>query len=349
MRRRIWSEEVPFEVLTTPRVLGLLARFEVDLLVAVRPGQERALPRVLGACNDAGVRVGAWPMLEDADGRWVSGRNAPSFTAFVRSLVDAAQAEGCAPAEVAFDLEPPFEEVRRLLPNGSGILGLGRGIFGDRSDNAGLGRADRGRADPGRAGEFARAERELARLADELLARGIGSSAAAVPLMLVEDRWEQLLGTPVDGPGWGHVSFMLYTSILEGWSRGLLRRRDAVAILAAGCRAAGARYGSRAGASLGAVGVGAFGDEPTYRDPAELAEDVGVARAAGVDDLTLLDLGGVLGRLPAEPWLEAFVSAPAAAIDAGSTRRARAALSMIGAAGRALGAIQSWRRPGGLS
>jgi hypothetical protein len=325
-------------------VLGLLARFEVGLLVAVRPGQERALPRVLGACNDAGVRVGAWPMLEDADGRWVSGRNVPSFTAFVRGLVDAAQAEGCAPAEVAFDLEPPFDEVSRLLPNGSGIFGPGRGIAVDRGDSAGLGRAGLGRAD-----EFMRAERELARLADELLARGIVSSAAAVPLMLVDSRWEQLLGTPVDGPGWGHVSFMLYTSILEGWSRGLLRRRDAVAILAEGCRAAGARYGARAGVSLGAVGVGAFGDEPTYRDPAELAEDVGVARAAGVDDLTLLDLGGVLRRLPAEPWLEAFVSAPAATTGARPTRRARAALSMIGAAGRALGAIQSWRRPGGLS
>ena len=357
MRRRIWSEEVPFAVLREPRVLALLARFEVGLLVGVRPGDETALPLVLRGCNDAGVRVGVWPMLTDAEGRWASGRNAPSFAAFVRRIVDAAEAEGCAPAEVAFDLEPPFEDLRRLL-DGSGVAagdpaGLAaRPIHGARGSVIAARAMEAGDGVLPRTGDgagFARASRELSRLADELAARGIAASAAAIPLMLVDSCWEELLGTPVDDPGWGHVSFMLYTSILEGWSRGLLRRRDAVALLAEGCRVAFARYGQRAGVSLGAVGIGAFGDEPTYRDPAELAEDVGAARATGVDDLTLLDLGGVLGRPPAEPWLEAFVNTPAACVHARPTRRARVMLSGVFVTGRLLGALQTWRRRARLS
>jgi hypothetical protein len=67
------------------------------------------------------------------------------------------------------------------------------------------------------------------------------------------------------------------------------------------------RWGEHAGISLGCVGTGAFADEPTYRAPSELAEDVTIARAAGCDRLSLFDLGGVLAREPAEAWLDAFV------------------------------------------
>jgi hypothetical protein len=134
---------------------------------------------------------------------------------------------------------------------------------------------------------------------------------------------------------------MLYTSILEGWSHGLLRRADALALGAAGCAASRARFGAKAGASLGAVGPGAFGDEPVYRSPGELAEDVGAARAEGVDDLALFDLGGVLRRPPAEAWLEAFTTAPAR--PAPETRRAHAALLALQVTGGTWAAISGLR------
>jgi hypothetical protein len=76
-------------------------------------------------------------------------------------------------------------------------------------------------------------------------------------------------------------------------------------------RRARTRWGARAGLSLGAVGTGAFGDEPVLRSPAELARDVAIARAAGIQELSLFELGGVLRRAPAEPWLEAFCSGEA--------------------------------------
>src|SRR6185295_17904670 len=103
--------------------------------------------------------------------------------------------------------------------------------------------------------------------------------------------YQELLGTPVDGLAWDHVSVMLYTSMIEGWSRGVLRREDARSFLAAAAVLAAARLGDRAGVSLGCVGVGAFGNEPVYRAAVELADDVAIARAAGVDDLTLFELG----------------------------------------------------------
>ncbi|MFK5151303.1 hypothetical protein ACI4CU_28550, partial [Klebsiella pneumoniae] len=79
-------------------------------------------------------------------------------------------------------------------------------------------------------------------------------------------------------------------------SRRVLDRRDVRALLSAATLAAVARFGDRASVSLGCVGTGALGDEPIYRSPDELADDVAIAAEAGATDLALFDLGGVLAR-----------------------------------------------------
>ena len=79
----------------------------------------------------------------------------------------------------------------------------------------------------------------------------------------------------------------------------------------------------RASISLGSVGVGALGDEQPYRSVAELAHDVSLARACGVDDLALFDLGGVLQKARPQDWLDAFVQTPAAEGPRPTARRTR--------------------------
>ncbi|MGK3994513.1 hypothetical protein [Sorangium sp. So ce1024] len=325
-RRRIWSELLPLEVVRAPRTLELLRRYGLSLAVAVRPDTAAGLPDLAAACADAGVDVAVWPMIEDEAGRWVSAGNAAAFGAFVARLLDALDGRGLAAAEVVFDLEPPIEDVRRALAGGRGALEVLRGGGGGA----------RGRP------PWGDAERALSAMAEALHARGVATSAAIVPLVLADgpsQGWERILGTPVSAPPWGRVGAMLYTSLIEGYARGALGRADAIALLAWGCRAAAWRFGPKAGVSLGAVGVGALGDEPVYRSPDELREDVAVAVAAGVDDLALFDLGGVLARPPAEAWLEAFVAPPRAARLPRATPRAlgvAAAAALLGrAAGRA--------------
>ncbi|MDB4946588.1 MAG: hypothetical protein JWP97_6122, partial [Labilithrix sp.] len=158
----------------------------------------------------------------------------------------------------------------------------------------------------------------------ELRARGVTTAAAVWPLVALDPRgargWQSLLGTPVDALGVQRVSVMVYTSILEGWSRGAVARRHATALLERAAVRTVERWGNAAGISLGCVGTGALEDEPVYRDPAELAEDVAITRAAGCADLSLFDLGGVLRRPPAEAWLDAFAHGGEAAALAPSRR-----------------------------
>ncbi len=296
--------------------MALLRRFDLDPIVAVWPSTAEGAASILRRYEDAGLRPAVWPMLDDAEGRWVNADNLGAFTDYVERLADA-----LAPSEMVLDLEPAIARVKASLGEGS--------LHFKKLSLAGGGEA------------FARARAALVALVDRLHARGLRVSAAVpAPVLLDSIRgprpYQEQLGTPVDGPRWDHVSPMLYSSILEGWSRGALRRADARALTAALASMTRERHPEIGGASLGAVGVGAFGDEPVYRGPEELRDDVGLARAAGLDDLALFDLGGVLHRPPAEAWLEAFTEAPALPGPPGLTLRARALLGAARLAGKAL-------------
>ncbi len=313
--RRIWSEFVPYERLKDRAVLELVSRRDIQLLVAVTPDVARGFPAVVGACRDAGVSVGAWPMLDRPAGRWPSAMNVDRYRDFVGSLFASLERDRVGVDVLAVDLEPPLEELDRVL-------------HGDVRQAARW--AQRG--------GLRRAAQAFESLVSEVHARGAETLAAVVPAVLGDRRggrvWQRALGTPVDDVPFSRVSPMLYTSLVEGYTRGLVRRRDALSLLALSGRAARRRWGARAGLSLGAVGPGVVGDEPTFRSPRELAEDAAEARAAGVDDLALFDLTGVLARPPAEAWLDALVHTPPAPRSRPLTARAAAVAGAVGIAGR---------------
>nr|AYM54062.1 hypothetical protein [Byssovorax cruenta] len=331
-RRRIWCEMLPCEALVEPRVLGLLRRFEVAPIIAVWPSTDVAVvARSMQALEGEGLRAAIWPMLADRDGRWANAENAGAFSGFVGALSRALAAAGQAPSEVLVDLEPSIQAMRASLANDDGVA---RTALHARF----LAIARDRRA-------FLAAKEGLRALGDALRGGGALVSAVVPPTALFDPAtaearpFQEILGTPVDGLAWDHVSVMLYSSILEGWSRGALRREDARAYLGVAAADAALRYGARAGVSLGAVGVGAFGNEPVYRSPRELADDVAITRAAGVDDLTLFDLGGVLRREAPEAWLEAFTATPKAASTPAPTLRLRGLLAGTQVASVALRAL----------
>jgi hypothetical protein len=318
---RIYSETLPWPELVHARTLQLLRRYALELVLAVRPWDVHALPAVAAALRDAGIPLSIWPMLEDEKGRWINVHNAREFRAFVLTICDVLG--DTPPADVLFDLEPPFDRARALIAlamRSHTLEGISRFAAELRKPSG---------------APFEAAASELGRTGAEVRARGITTSAAVWPLVALDPPslrgWQRLLGTPTDALGASHVSVMMYTSIFEGWSRGTLRRRDARALLAAATVRTARRWGASAGISLGCVGTGAFADEPTYRDPAELADDVAVARASGVSRLTLFDLGGVLARGPAEAWLDAF-RAPTDATTTEPSKRVSAARAIARAA-----------------
>lgn len=157
--------------------------------------------------------------------------------------------------------------------------------------------------------------------------RNVSTTAAVVPTAVWEGDVSSAFGT-VGALGFERVEVMAYSSLFHGLSFGTLDRSDALALLSIVASQAAADVRARTrpvrlALALGCVGTGALGNEPLYAGPSELREDVAVVRAAGIDDLALLDLGGVLARPPLESWLDAFVQTEASTSTAPTSLRAR--------------------------
>lgn len=307
---------MPLAELARSPALAALARRQVELLVAVQPEDQGELVRLVGRARELELSIGLWPLLDDREGRWLHPGNAEAFARWIDELLEILDRASLSVDAIALDLEPPIAEVRRVL---DGDLGAARAWLGRSVDSA-----------PHHG------------VIESLRERAIETIAAVVPPVLLPDRpsrgWQRVLGTPVDGVAYDVVSAMLYTTLFEGYSAGVVRRTDARALLSRFARLARDRFGTHASVSLGAVGKGALGDERTYGDPGELAEDVGIARAAGIEDLALFDLAGVLARPPIEPWLDALTETAASPAPP-STARAGAIVSALWLTGHAL----TWR------
>jgi hypothetical protein len=312
-RRRIWSELLPYAEVARPAVLDALASRGIELSVAVFPASLSHLGPLLADAASARVPVSLWPMIEDEQGRWASLSTMGAFLDHVARVEEALDRSGAPAAGLLFDLEPPIGRVRAALDRPSSIF------------------ARPPRPDPG-------AHEALDRTIARLGSRGLPATAVIWPLALADRAprgllpggshgWQRALGTPIDTPAWNRVDTMLYTSLLEGYGRGLLDRRACVSLLDLTARRAVARWGTRASLSLGVVAPGALGDERPYESPAQLAEDVAIATAAGLVDLSLFDLGGALSRPPLGGWLDALVAPPS-----GRPARSWRALALSGAA-----------------
>ncbi|MDB4960496.1 MAG: hypothetical protein JWP01_495 [Myxococcales bacterium] len=276
----MWCETLSFDELMQPSVVGLLARFHVDLLLAVRPWQLAEVGDAVRGLRDAGVFVAVWPMLADVDGRWASASSALAYGAFTDELL----AQVGFADELAIDLEPPLHDLARWKSGRPTWRQTPAPHTYRTARDSLVGTVERWRA-----------EHRV--------------TTAVLPLLALEWRgqWMQrALGTPATELAVDRHSVMAYTSLYEGWSRGLVNRSRAERLLGLTARLTRSRFGAKAAISLGTVGPGAFGDEPGYRDPSELRRDVQLVRAAGIDEIALFDLGGVIRRAPAEAWLESL-------------------------------------------
>ncbi len=273
--------------------MTLLAAYGLELIVAVTPGVLHQLGQVIVSGLRHGVRVSVWPMLTREEGRWLNVSTASPFVAFVNQIYELSKRESWPLAEILFDLEPTFGEMLTAIDHPTSLRHFVNMIDDNRS-------------------HLVRVQSEFGNLCDMLRAEGVALATAVVPMVATSHDpagWRDLLGIPCEPPNATH-GVMLYTSLLEGWSRGLVSRADALGLLRCGADAARERWGSSAEVAVGLIGPGIFGDEPSYRGPHELAADVAVVLASGATSLALFDLGGVLSRPPPEAWLEALFVTP---------------------------------------
>lgn len=303
-RRRIWSEFLPPGELGHPATRALLKRFGLQPIVALPGGaQDEAMARALRACYDDGIVLGIWPLLGDDEGYWPSADNALAFARGAKAALAFTRGAGVHVTTLAIDLEPTLALKR----------GLTRGSLWSRG--ACLWRADWDARHASRERRWDEAVYIYSQLADELRVESIESFSIVVPPVAFElasggQRWQKLLSVPVLAPSFATLSPMIYSSVVRqaipGKSAVLAR-----ALVADVSRRA-ARSRRPVCISIGIVGpaatggAGKLGDERCYESVAELQMDLALVRRAGIDDVALFSLEGLLGRDNPEAWLRAF-------------------------------------------
>jgi hypothetical protein len=272
--RSVWCETLSHQALA--QTVPLLAGRNVDVIVCVQPSTLDTLVTGLAALVEAQIDYVVWPMLENADGRWLSNGTATEFAHFLRSVSSTLKNGGLAPKYV-LDIEPPFAVLsalaaRKIPPR------------------------------PVRAPPSA----EFAKWLLEATSERIPLQTTNMPTQVfgpARAAMDWIFGLPTLASGGYNV--MLYSSMIAGL--GSLSRASTDAVMHAVLRA-GKRYaGDRLGVSLGAVGTGAFGDEPCYASPADLRHDMQICRSHGVHNVALFDLGGIMRSADPEAWIAALV------------------------------------------
>lgn len=295
MNIRVWYEYYTVEQALEQRTRDLLKSYNVSVGLAFMPGSmDTEHARLLRTWADDGIEVALWPLLTDAQGYWPNERNVDVYSETVKEICAWLDANGISLPWLAVDLEPPvymMKQVKETAP-----LERLRAVRRLAIENR-----DRGR--------FHDASRRFGQLNEFLHARGC-RTLVPIPSHVIPDlatgstAIQDLLETPVSTVNWDLVTAMIYTSMLTGYSRGMVSARDAHWYLYSAMRDLKAALWERAAVSIGVTWIGKLGDEPYYKSPEELRPDVEAAKAALIEDITIYNLEGILKSPQPEAWFE---------------------------------------------
>ncbi len=298
MTIRVWAEYLTPEEAAKKEVINLLGKYGVILGMSFPPGSmNREYARLLGEYEQAGSPVMLWPLMSDELGYWPSERTAVEFPAYIEEIFDWADKNKVGFPWLAVDMEPPhyqMDSVKKASPAEKLKL-LGRFM-----------RENRNR------GRFYDAVSKYNKLVEAVHGRGVKVLSAVADITAADISTgsigiQDLLETPVSPINWDMFSFMIYTSMMTGYSKGLLTERDARRHLYRLMRNMKEALWDRAGVSIGVTYIGKLGDEPYYETPEELKPDMQAVKAALIEDVSIFNLEGILRSDRPEEWFETLI------------------------------------------
>lgn len=300
MRLRVWAEFITPEELCAPRVVALLKRYRVQPCLALPYGHlSSGYARYLQTYIDEELEPALWPTMSDEQGYWPHEGNATEFSDYVRQIFHWAHSMRVKVPWLAVDLETPFYQWQEQ----SGARGLNKITTVMRHYKSNRHRA-----------RFDQASGIYLSLQEYISGQGCRTLVPVLPLLeldLVKGgvKVQDYLETPVTPVKWDLISVMQYNSMLVGYSRGLIKPKDACWHLYRLALNARRLLGARASLSVGVTAAGKLGSEPFYRNPEEMRPDIEAALAAGIEDLAVFCLEGILRSTRPESWFEMIHSA----------------------------------------
>lgn len=299
MKLRVWAEYIsPLEVCKN-EIVGLLKEYNVNLCISFPYNSfSKEFSDFLRLYNKEKIEVTLWPLLEDKLGYWPSEKNVDEFIQYINELLKWSQQEKVKFQNIAVDLELPYTQVQKIN-NSQGLKKL-ISIFDIYRENKNK-------------KIFAQASEKYKQLLNILHSNNIKTITAvcaeiAEDIVLGEEKLQDILETPITTVEWDLLSFMMYNSMLIGYSKGIISKKDAAWLLYSRCKDLRMNLGDRAALSVGVTYKGKLGNEPYYKSPDEMKLDISAAKAAGINDIAIYNLEGILKYKNPSEWFKMILS-----------------------------------------
>lgn len=271
-------------------VLPDFARRGFALYLNVRPEHVGSadLAAVIEEAENLGLRVKLWPLLDGSDGSWCCEDNLELFWENVFATLDFVETVSSVVDTVVINVElghPKIDLIRQYLEQGDYVALIG--ILWQNRD----------------LDMFAESMATMRQKVDELHERGYMVQATTYPFVLDDMKdgdpdFQDIANAPVHGIDWDYLSFTPYTTAYAS-DFGLPFGPYFVYSYAG---LAKDMFGDEAHIAVGIV-------EPQgYTSPEELGADVAAAKAAGVKNIDIYHLVGMLEDFDA--WADAVLAEP---------------------------------------
>ena len=298
------AEYTPYDRLVQPDLVRLFQEYQVAVVPCVRADQlGPELDRLYDIYEAAGIPILFWPLLPRDQGLYLNKHTTAEFLAYLDVIFAWAEQNHHPIEAMVLDIEPsnfgppPGTATGPKPPSfGASVKKMVRDLD-QRS--------------------FAESLPGFQRILDKLHEHHCLAIACGFPFVL-EDvsnqnrAWEDLSGGPLLDIKWDYVTFMIYNSSMLPLTRKLGVDWDELTYLTYLDGLEMKRvWGDRAGAALGVTSAGEGQETVIYPDPDRMAPDVAALRAAGVNNVGIYDLKGILESPDPEAWLKMLRDTPA--------------------------------------
>ena len=297
MNLGIYCETLSPALLDDPGILDLLGSHEVTLACAVRfaeedgcfdPGRIASYLELGEKLKERGGRMALWPLLPKSKGYWINEKNLGYASRMADALCEGCRRFGAKPDLVIADVETPWPQMESVfLPVGPAALKPFSAVkmyLQNRSPR-----------------RFSWAVKRLSEIVSRLRAEIAPVSAATFGLLVADlvqngHMLQDFLEMPIFPVQFDAYNVMFYNSYLPHAVPFIMPPPSAPRALYEYMSECVSRFSQKAWVTLGSTWEGVIpGNEgKSYTHPSQLEADAAAAKAAGVENIWLYCLEGVL-------------------------------------------------------
>ena len=307
----VTSEYTPYKDLVDPKLVALVKKYNIQICLCVREDQlTDDLDNLYKVYEKNGIIILFWPLLPKKDGLYVNKATAEKYISYLDVIYGWADKHSHKIDAIVVDVEPGSSGFAKMLKD-----------------------MDK-KSWPEAVGKF---NRIIAKIhSHNSLAIGVGFPFLSDDKARGTHGWEDLFGGPVASVDWDYLAVMMYTTWFVETGKALGINFDAAHWVAYDYSVDLKKlWGDKAAVAIGVTSAGEGNEKVVYDTPEKIAPAIAAVRQAGIQNIGIYDMKGILSSGDPEAWFKVLRDTPPALPKKGKVA-AKNFRNLVKAAGRML-------------